>query len=69
MEELRDDQLAQVGGGDAWNTLALVGGTVAAGVGGAFVAPAVAGSVFVAAGTYVVAYFFGSMWNKAFNRT
>jgi hypothetical protein len=21
MEELRDDQLAQVGGGDAWNTL------------------------------------------------
>jgi hypothetical protein len=61
MEELNLVEVDQVSGGDAWTGLAVVGGAVAAGIGGAFIAPAVAGGVFFAAGAYLVGYGGGSL--------
>ncbi len=61
MEEMSVSEVSAVSGGDAWTNLALVGGAVAAGIGGVFVAPAVAGSVIFAAGAYVAGFGAGTV--------
>jgi hypothetical protein len=69
IQELSAQEIDQVGGGDAWTNVAVVGGTVAAGIGGVFVAPAVAGAVFFAAGAYLVGFGVGSIYHRFASNT
>lgn len=61
MRVLTTQESEQVAGSDGWSSLAFWGGTIAAAVGGVFVAPAVVGSVAIAGVTYMVAYGVGTL--------
>ena len=63
MQEMNLTEVAQVNGADAYTNLALVGGTVAAAVGGAFIVPAVAGASFFAGLAYLGGFGVGSIYH------